>query len=76
MIFALARWQFIDREGMAVSAAPIGPTELGRNANYVFALRAVTIPHICRAGKKWTTFSGTTPFGHFDSVSYSFCWPF
>jgi hypothetical protein len=25
---------------MAVSAAPIGPSELGRNTNYVFALPA------------------------------------
>jgi hypothetical protein len=40
MVFTLAPWQFIEREDMAVSAAPIGPSELGRNAKHVFALPA------------------------------------
>jgi hypothetical protein len=40
MVFTLAQWQFIKRGDMAVSAAPIGPSELGRNAKHVFALPA------------------------------------
>lgn len=34
MIFTLAQW----KEDLVVSAAPIGPSELGRNSRYVFAL--------------------------------------
>jgi len=40
MIFTFAQWDLIQQEKLAVSAAPIGPSELGRNANYVFALPA------------------------------------
>lgn len=40
MIFTLAEWDLIQHEKMSVSAAPIGPSELGRNAMYVFALPA------------------------------------
>ena len=40
MVFTLAQWRLIESEAMAVSAAPIGPTELGRNSKYVFALPA------------------------------------
>jgi hypothetical protein len=40
MIFTLDQWQLIEQEQLAVGAAPIGPTELGRNAKYVFALPA------------------------------------
>jgi hypothetical protein len=40
MVFTLAQWQFIEKEDMAVNAAPIGPSEVGRNANHVFALPA------------------------------------
>ena len=36
MIFTLAQW----KEDLVVSAAPIGPSELGRNSRYVFALPA------------------------------------
>lgn len=36
MIFTLAQW----KQDLAVSAAPIGPSELGRNSRYVFALPA------------------------------------
>ena len=40
MVFTPAQWELIQRELLAVSAAPIGPSELGRNKNYVFALPA------------------------------------
>ena len=40
MIFTLDQWKLIERENLSVSAAPIGPSELGRNAKYVFALPA------------------------------------
>jgi len=40
MIFTLAQWDLILQEKLGVGAAPIGPSELGRNANYVFALPA------------------------------------
>lgn len=38
MIFTLRQWDLVSQEKIAVSAAPIGPSELGRNARYVFAL--------------------------------------
>lgn len=40
MVFTPSQWNLITQEKMAVSAAPIGPSELGRNANYIFALPA------------------------------------
>jgi hypothetical protein len=38
MVFTLAQWDLIDKGELVVSAAPVGPGELGRNANYVFAV--------------------------------------
>lgn len=38
MVFTLAQWDKIEHDGFYVSAAPIGPSELGRNSTYVFAL--------------------------------------
>ena len=38
MVFTLEQWKLVEKEELAVSAAPIGPSELGRNAKYVFAL--------------------------------------
>jgi len=38
MIFTPAEWQQVAAATMAVSAAPIGPSELGHNSKYVFAL--------------------------------------
>ncbi len=38
MIFTPSQWKLVDSDDMAVSAAPIGPAELGRNDKYVFAL--------------------------------------
>jgi hypothetical protein len=40
MVFTLAQWDLILQEKLSVSAAPIGPSELGRNAKYIFALPA------------------------------------
>jgi hypothetical protein len=40
MIFTLQQWQDLLKEKFAVSAAPIPPSELGRNSKYVFALPA------------------------------------
>ncbi len=38
MVFTPAEWQQADDGDMSVSAAPIGPSELGHNSKYVFAL--------------------------------------
>jgi hypothetical protein len=38
LVFTHAQWRLAEREQLAVSAAPIGPSELGHNAAYVFAL--------------------------------------
>ena len=38
MIFTPGQWKIVAADNMAVSAAPIGPAELGRNESYVFAL--------------------------------------
>jgi hypothetical protein len=40
MIFTLAQWDALDHGEFAASAAPVGPTELGRNRKYVFAIPA------------------------------------
>ncbi|MGB4657558.1 MAG: hypothetical protein WBI07_00075 [Mobilitalea sp.] len=40
MIFTLAQWDLVEKEEIGLGAAPIGPSELGRNAEYVFALPA------------------------------------
>jgi hypothetical protein len=38
MVFTPAEWQQVEAVTMSVSAAPIGPSELGHNSQYVFAL--------------------------------------
>jgi hypothetical protein len=38
MIFTKAQWRLVQANKLIVSAAPIGPSELGRNAEYVFAV--------------------------------------
>jgi hypothetical protein len=38
MVFTPAEWGEIQKETLAVSAAPIPPSELGQNPKYVFAL--------------------------------------
>ncbi len=40
MIFSLAQWESLQREQFHIGAAPVGPSELGRNTRYVFALPA------------------------------------
>lgn len=40
MVFSLREWDDMQREQFHIGAAPIPPSELGRNANYVFALPA------------------------------------
>jgi len=40
MVFTLDQWNDLQEDSFFVSAAPIGPTELGRNNKYVFALPA------------------------------------
>ncbi len=40
MIFPYDIWELIKTEQLSVSAAPIPPTELGRNNRYIFALPA------------------------------------
>jgi len=40
LVFTPAQWDLIVREKMGIGAAPVGPSELGRNASYIFALPA------------------------------------
>ncbi|MHB8129766.1 MAG: hypothetical protein ACYDEX_12285 [Mobilitalea sp.] len=40
MIFTIDQWDIILKEEMAVGAAPIGPSKIGSNSKYVFALPA------------------------------------
>jgi hypothetical protein len=40
MIFNYDQWNLIQQEKLSLGAAPIGPSELGRNAKYIFALPA------------------------------------
>ncbi|MDF2802047.1 MAG: hypothetical protein K0S61_1950 [Anaerocolumna sp.] len=40
MVFTLNQWNSLQKEEFYIGAAPIGPSELGRNSKYVFALPA------------------------------------
>lgn len=40
MVFSIAEWNSILEKKLSAGAAPIAPSELGRNAKYVFALPA------------------------------------
>lgn len=40
MVFTIAQWDLLIQDKIHIGAAPINPSELGRNANYVFALPA------------------------------------
>ena len=40
MVFTIKQWDSIQNEEFHIGAAPIGPSELGRNSRYVFALPA------------------------------------
>ena len=39
-VFTVAQWTSLQRSDFHIGAAPIGPSELGRNSKYVFALPA------------------------------------
>ena len=38
MVFTRAQWRKLENDEFSVSAAPFGPSELGQNSRYVFAL--------------------------------------
>lgn len=40
MIFTLKQWKSLQKDEFHIGAAPVGPSELGRNSGYVFALPA------------------------------------
>jgi hypothetical protein len=40
MVFTLNQWNLLQQEKFHIGAAPMGPKELGRNEQYVFALPA------------------------------------
>jgi len=40
MIFTTAQWELLQQEKISLGAAPIGPSELGHNFKYIFALPA------------------------------------
>jgi len=40
MVFTLSQWSDLQTDKFHIGAAPIGPSELGRNSKYVFALPA------------------------------------
>ncbi|MDR3551618.1 MAG: hypothetical protein P4L75_00705 [Clostridia bacterium] len=40
MVFTLSQWGSLQRDEFHIGAAPVGPTELGRNSKYVFSLPA------------------------------------
>ena len=40
MVFTIEQWDRLQQDKFHIGAAPIGPSELGRNAKYVFALPA------------------------------------
>lgn len=40
MVFTISQWNDLQNNAFHIGAAPIGPSELGRNSNYVFALPA------------------------------------
>jgi hypothetical protein len=40
MVFTTSQWDLLQKEAFHIGAAPIGPSELGHNSKYVFALPA------------------------------------
>lgn len=40
MVFTIDQWNLLQKEAFHIGAAPMGPSELGRNNSYVFALPA------------------------------------
>lgn len=40
MVLTRAQWDKLDKDGFHIGAAPIGPSGIGENSKYVFALPA------------------------------------
>jgi hypothetical protein len=40
MVFTITQWDLVQQEKISVGAAPMPPSEMGRNSTYVFALPA------------------------------------
>lgn len=40
MVFSIDQWNSLEKGSFHIGAAPVGPTEIGRNSKYVFALPA------------------------------------
>lgn len=40
MVFTISQWESLQKDEFHIGAAPVGPSELGRNSKYVFALPA------------------------------------
>jgi len=40
MVFTLSQWDSLQKYKFHIGAAPIGPSELGRNTKYIFELPA------------------------------------
>lgn len=40
MIFAYDAWELVEKEEISLGAAPVGPSEIGRNAKWIFATPA------------------------------------
>jgi hypothetical protein len=40
MIFTIEQWNMLQEDKFHIGAAPVGPSEFGRNNKYVFALPA------------------------------------
>lgn len=40
MVFTLSQWDSLQNDKFHIGAAPVGPSEIDRNSNYVFALPA------------------------------------
>jgi len=69
MVFTPSQWKFVADENMGVSAAPIGPSELGHNSSYVFALppRWIYFPDVKGIDEVQTLMNQNpfeTPCGH------------
>ena len=69
MVFTPAEWQQVTAVTMSVSAAPIGPSELGHNSKYIFALppRWIYFPDVKGIDEVQTLMNQNpfeTPCGH------------
>lgn len=69
MIFPYDAWELIQTEQLSVSAAPIPPTELGRNNRYIFALPARYNYAFPEGFEEVERIIANTPLTTFDVVS-------